>query len=135
MKVTKDRNERESYYSIRFLSARASAKLLNGEEAISVCVTSFTDDLSTPYIAVGTAIIIEDEDTPKFGRIILLRYKDGQLNMITEREINGAPYAMLPYHDKLLVSVGNTVGKEISLCLNLFFKQFRFDCIDLKIKN
>ncbi len=98
-------------------------------------MTSFTDDLSTPYIAVGTAIIIEDEDTPKFGRIILLRYKDGQLNMITEREINGAPYAMLPYHDKLLVSVGNTVGKEISLCLNLFFKQFRFDCIDLKIKN
>ncbi len=104
------------------LSARASAKLLNGEEATSLCVISFADDLSTPYIAVGTTIVFDDDDTPRFGRIIIFRYKDGQINMITEKEVSGAPYAMLPYHDKLLVTIGNTVGKEISSKVLFFLK-------------
>jgi len=74
-------------------------------------VATFTDDLSTAYIAVGTTIVIEDDDAPRFGRIILFRYKNGHLNMITEKELNGAPYGMLPFQGKLLVAVGNTVRK------------------------
>jgi hypothetical protein len=32
--------------------------------------------------------------------------------MIDERELNGAPYAMLAYRGKLLVAIGNTVRGE-----------------------
>ena len=91
--------------------ARVSVKLLNREEALSVCVITFADDLTTPYIAIGTAIILEDDDTPKIGRLILYRYKSGHLHMIAEKEINGAPHAMLAFHGKLLVGVGSSVRK------------------------
>ncbi len=92
-----------------FVLARISVRLLNREEALSVCVITFADDLSTSFLAIGTAIIFEDEDTPKFGRIILYRYKNGQLNLITEKELNGAPHAMLAFQGKLLVAVGSSV--------------------------
>ena len=85
-------------------------KLLTREEALSVCVINFADDLSTNYIAIGTAIIFEDEDTPKIGRLILYRYKDGHLNFVSEKEINGPPHAMLPFHNKLLVAIGSSVS-------------------------
>lgn len=89
--------------------ARASVKLLNGEEGTSLCIISFTDDNSISYIAVGTTIISDDDDTVRYGRIILFRYKDGHLNIITEKEINGPPYRMASFHGKLLVAIGNTV--------------------------
>jgi hypothetical protein len=95
-----------------FISARVSVRLLNREEGLSVCVITFADDLSTPYIAIGTAIIYEDEDTPKYGRIILYRYKNGHLNMITEKELNAAPHAMLAFQNKLLVAVGSSVRRK-----------------------
>ncbi|CAF1207368.1 unnamed protein product [Adineta steineri] len=50
--------------------ARVSVRLLNREEALSVCVITFADDLSSSYIAVGTAIIFEDEDTPKLRETV-----------------------------------------------------------------
>jgi hypothetical protein len=103
-----------------FILARVSVRLLNREEALSVCVITFADDLSTSYIGVGTAIIFEDEDTPKVGRIILYRYKNGHLNMITEKELNGAPHAMLAFHGKLLVAVGSSVRA------NKYFFSFLF---------
>lgn len=93
-----------------------SIRLLNREEALSVCVITFADDLSTPYIALGTAIIFEDEDTPKIGRIILYRYKNGHLNLITEKEVNGPPHAMAAFHGKLLVAVGSSVRINWSFC-------------------
>ncbi len=79
---------------------------------MSVCVITFADDLSASYIAVGTAIIFEDDDTPKHGRIILYRYKTGHLNMVAEKELNGAPHAMLAFQGKLLVAVGSSVSIE-----------------------
>ena len=94
------------------LSARISVKLLNHEEAVSVCMITFADDLSNTYIAVGTAIIFEDEDTPRLGRILLYRYKSGHLHLVSEKEINGTPHAMLPFQNKLLVSVGSSVREE-----------------------
>lgn len=92
-----------------FSLARVSVRLLNREEALSVCVINFADDLLTSFIAVSTAIIFEDEDTPKIGRILLYRYKNGHLNLITEKELNGAPHAMLAFQGKLLVAVGSSV--------------------------
>jgi len=99
------------------LSARVSVRLLNREEALSVCVVTFADDLSSSYIAVGTSIIFEDEDTPKIGRIILYRYKNGHLNFLTEKEINAAPHAMLPFQNKLLVAIGSSVRETLFFLL------------------
>lgn len=96
---------------ITSLSARATVKLLNGEEGTCLCVVSFSNDLSKFYIAMGTAVIFEEDDVLKAGRILLFRYEDGHINMITEKEVKNVPYSMLPYHGKLLVSIGNTVGK------------------------
>ena len=94
--------------------ARVSVKLLNREEALSVCTITFADDLATPYIAIGTAIIFEDEDTPKIGRLILYRYKGGHLNFVAEKEINCAPHAVLAFQGKLLAAVGNSVSRRCS---------------------
>lgn len=60
---------------------------------------------------MGTSVIFEENDMPKAGRIILFRYEDGHINMITEKEVKNIPYCMVSYHDKLLVSIGNTVGE------------------------
>ena len=95
-----------------FRLARVSVRLLNREEALSVCVINFADDLTMSFIAVGTAIIFEDDDTPKFGRILLFRYKNGHLNLVTEKELNAAPHAMLAFQNKLLVAVGSSVGNS-----------------------
>lgn len=58
---------------------------------------------------MGTTFVIEEEDAPRLGRIILFRYEDGHVQMITEKEVKNVPYAMLPYHGKLLVAIGNSV--------------------------
>ena len=81
-----------------------------------MCVVTFADDLSTSYVAVGTAIIFEDDDAPKHGRIILFRYKNDHLNMITEKEVNGAPHAMLAFQGKLLVTVASSVRRRNTYC-------------------
>ena len=116
--------------------ARVSVRLLNREEALSVCIITFADDLSTSYISVGTAIIFEDEDTPKYGRILIYRYKNGHLNLVTEKEINGPPHAMLAFQGKLLVAIGSSVRRQTKK-INLFISSFRFVYINFlhKIMN
>ena len=115
--------------------ARIAVKLLTREEALSVCTVTFADDLSTSYIAAGTAIIFEDEDTPRLGRLLLYRYKNGHLNFVSEKEINGAPHAMLPFQNKLLVSVGSSVSLTWKKPNDRFGKRrFRFDCTKFRLK-
>lgn len=112
--------------------ARVSIKLLPFEEALSVCVINFADDLSSTYIALGIAMVLEDEDTPKIARLVLYRYKNGHINFITEKEISGPPHAMLPFHGKLLVAVGSSVSLR-SFSVNLIYiemLQLRFVCIN-----
>jgi hypothetical protein len=87
-----------------------SIRLLTREEALSVCVVTFADDLTTPYIVVGTAIIFEDDDAPKFGRLLLYRYKNGHLTFASEKEVNAAPHTMAAFQNKLLVAVGSSVS-------------------------
>ncbi|CAF1345272.1 unnamed protein product [Rotaria magnacalcarata] len=120
--------------------ARISVRLLSREEPLSVCTITFADDLSTPYIAIGTAIIFEDEDTPKIGRIILYRYKNGHLNMLTEKELSAAPHAMLAFQGKLLVAVGSSIRLYKLSSQNHELVQLtqylgHIDCLQLKIKD
>ncbi|CAM4789835.1 unnamed protein product [Rotaria magnacalcarata] len=89
--------------------AHASVRLLNSEAATSLCVITFTEDPTMPYIAVGTTIVLDDEDTPRSGRVVLFRYMNGQMTMIAEKEVNGPPFRMLPFQGKLLVAIGNSV--------------------------
>ncbi|CAF3432385.1 unnamed protein product [Rotaria sp. Silwood1] len=121
--------------------AHASVKLLNNEEAISLCVLTFADDPSIPYIAVGTTIICNDEDDPKYGRIILFRYKNGHMNMISEKELNEVPLKMLPFHGKLLVSIGNGIRLYTFSLENHELIQLSqtstesVECLELKVKD
>ena len=89
--------------------ARASLQLLNGEEASSVCIVTFAEDPTTPYIAVGTFISTDADAAPKYCRLLLFRYKNGQAHMVLEKQMNAALYQMLPFQGKLLVAMGNTV--------------------------
>ncbi|CAF0914954.1 unnamed protein product [Adineta steineri] len=122
--------------------ARISVKLLNNEEATSLCIITFTDDSATPYIVVGTTIGFEnDDDEQRLGRLILFRYKNNQLNMITEKEINGSPYKILPFQGKLLVAISNSVRLyKFSLEKQELIQQpesymGRMKCLELKIKD
>lgn len=120
--------------------ARVSVRLLNREEALSVCVVTFADDLSSSYIAVGTAIIFEDEDTPKIGRIILYRYKNGHFNFLTEKEINAAPHAMASFQNKLLVAIGSSIrlyklSPQTHELIQLTQYLGHIDCLQVKVKD
>lgn len=81
-------------------------KLLNHEDATSLCLINFNDERC---LAIGTTIINDEDETPKCGRIILYQYKNQQLQFLAEKEITGPPHGMVDYHGKLIVAVGNTV--------------------------
>ena len=98
-------------------AAHTSVNLLNGEEGTSLCVISFANDLSKSYVAMGTAFVVDEDDTVRHGRIVLFRYEDGRVTMINEKEVTNVPYAMLSYHGKLLVAIGNTVRRSIGYSL------------------
>jgi hypothetical protein len=93
--------------------ARASGKLLCGEEALSVCLVTFIDDPTTSYIAVGTIMMPESNQMIMCGRILLFRYKADQLTMISEKEVNAPPYRLLAFQGCLLAAIGNTVRLEM----------------------
>ena len=50
--------------------------------------------------------------------------------MITEKELDGVPYQILPFQGKLLVSINNSVGKFISQLLIFFIHKSRFDYLN-----
>ncbi|UJR27073.1 hypothetical protein I4U23_008375 [Adineta vaga] len=126
--------------------ARISMKLLNGEEAISLCTTIFTDDLPTSYIVIGTTFISEnddndDEDGQRLGRLILFRYKDNQLTIITEKEVNGIPHRIVPFQGRLLVAIDNSIQlfeyssqkSELTQLSKSYIA--RVECLELKVKD
>ncbi|CAF4245853.1 unnamed protein product, partial [Rotaria sp. Silwood2] len=139
--VVLDQHTHEVKQFFRLFLAHASVKLLNNEEAISLCVLTFADDPSIPYIAVGTTIVFNDEDVPKCGRIILFRYKNGHMNMIAENELNDIPYRMLPFQGKLLVSIGSSIRLyKLSLENHELIQLSKIstdfvECLELKVKD
>ena len=76
---------------------------------MSVCIVTFADHPNVPYMAVGTTIVLDDDNAARHGRLILFRYKNSQATMITEYELKSAPYRMVPFQEKLLVAIGNSV--------------------------
>ncbi|CAF0840644.1 unnamed protein product [Didymodactylos carnosus] len=91
------------------LEARVSIKLLSHEEACSVCVLNFVDDMNVAYIVVGTALVYEDEPEPKIGRLLVFRYNDGKINFVSEKDVNATPHTMAKFSGKLIVGIGNSI--------------------------
>ncbi|CAF1555514.1 unnamed protein product, partial [Rotaria sordida] len=144
--LTEQQQQDDAYNSIVVLDqhtheAHTSVKLLNNEEATSLCVLTFADDPSIPYIAVGTTIVFNDEDVPKCGRLILFRYKNGHMNMVAEKELNDIPYRMLPFQGKLLVSIGTSIrlykfSLENHELIQLSKTSIEcVECLELKVKD
>lgn len=46
---------------------------------------------------------------PKDGRIIVFKYADGRLQQVAQKETKGAPYSMLEFHGKLLVTINSAI--------------------------
>nr|CAD2144530.1 unnamed protein product [Meloidogyne enterolobii] len=109
-------------YSVCFLDSNTFECLnvleLNKQEVgISICSAHLGDD-PTPYFAIGTAIVVPDEQEPKQGRILIVQATqsadstDGlgsKLRIVTEKEVKGAVYSITTLGNKLICTVNSTV--------------------------
>jgi DNA damage-binding protein 1 len=77
----------------------------------SIASVAFGDPSSSPCYVVGTAFYKPEEAEPSKGRIILLQYnnEDRSLSVVTERQVKGAVYSLLPFQTKLINTWGNKV--------------------------
>lgn len=79
-------------------------------------------ELQPAVFVVGTAVINPEEQEPSRGRLLVLEYdstaaggpssgaNDARVRVVTEREVKGAPWSVLPFAgDKLLVAVKSKV--------------------------
>ncbi|XP_028966942.1 DNA damage-binding protein 1 [Galendromus occidentalis] len=78
------------------------------EYGVSICSAKLGSD-PNPYYIVGTAFINQEESEPKVGRIFVLRWHDGKLETIAEKEAAGAPYSIREFHQKLAIAINSTV--------------------------
>ncbi|CAG0881514.1 unnamed protein product [Cyprideis torosa] len=82
-------------------------RLLPNEHGLCITSTKLKDD--EEYFVVGTAIVLPDETDPKDGRILVFKYDSGELQLVAEKESKGAVYAVVPFHGKVLCTIGNMV--------------------------
>lgn len=91
------------------------------EQVQSIACGSLTEsssdsrsDSSTPeYIFVGTAFVIEGEEEPSSGRILVFSVtgsdENRRLNLIWEQVENGGVMALLPFNGKLVAGINHAV--------------------------
>ncbi|CAG0890698.1 unnamed protein product [Cyprideis torosa] len=82
-------------------------QLLPDEQGICITSAKLKDD--EEYFVVGTAIVLPDGTDPKDGRILVFKYDSGELQLVAEKESKGAVYAVVPFHGKVLCTIGNIV--------------------------
>lgn len=93
------------------------------EHVVSVTTCALGYD-ATPFYAVGTAFVDPTEKEPNRGRTMLFRATQSKaLEMVYMKDEAGAVYQVVPFHDKLLVSVNSEVrlykweeGELVSEC-------------------
>ena len=89
------------------------------------------DDSTTPYIVVGTTIAFEyDNDRQPIGRLILFSYRDNQLTILSEKQVNDAPHQIFPFQGNLLVAIGNSVRNVVFLVKKYYI---HIKCLDSTI--
>ncbi|TKY60195.1 DNA damage-binding protein 1a [Spatholobus suberectus] len=69
---------------------------------------SFSDD-NNVYYCVGTAYVLLEENEPTKGRILVFTVEDGQLQLIAEKETNGAVYCLNAFNGKLLAAINKKI--------------------------
>jgi len=90
------------------LEARASLALGLDEMGASITSCRLGETDPTPYYVVGTAFVAAAESEPTKGRLLVLRYFEGKLSLVAEREVKGAPYEVLPFHGGRLLNTCNS---------------------------
>lgn len=108
----------------------ASYALQASEWGVSVASVTFSDTDPTAYYVLGTAFVRSDEPEPNKGRIVVLQYsgEERQLTVVTEREVKGAVYQVLPFQSKLLITCNNKVQLHKMVAREDGSKELRPDC-------
>ncbi|GAX83262.1 hypothetical protein CEUSTIGMA_g10688.t1 [Chlamydomonas eustigma] len=88
------------------------------------------DSSSTPYLVVGTAYVRPEDPEPSKGRLLVLQYhaEERRLSLVTERDVKGAVYQVLPFQNKLLNSCNNKVQLHKMVTSADGSKELRPDC-------
>ncbi|XAR59373.1 hypothetical protein NMG60_11015195 [Bertholletia excelsa] len=83
-------------------------KLNQYEYCLSILSCSFSDD-NNVYYCVGTAYVMSWEGEPSKGRILVFVVKDQKLQLIAEKETNGAVHSLNAFNGKLLAAVSQKI--------------------------
>jgi len=82
---------------------------------------SSNDSVVKPYLLVGTAYALPDEDEPTRGRILLFSCDDdGNMNaravrLVTELQVRGGVYSMCQFYNGLIVATVNSKTHVVKL--------------------
>ncbi|VVB12240.1 unnamed protein product [Arabis nemorensis] len=78
------------------------------EYGCSILSCSFTDDKNA-YYCVGTAYVLPKENGPTKGRILVFIVEEGRLQLIAEKETEGAVYSLNAFNGKLLAAINQKI--------------------------
>eukprot|EP00252_Welwitschia_mirabilis_P019638 TRINITY_DN4603_c0_g1_i1.p1 TRINITY_DN4603_c0_g1~~TRINITY_DN4603_c0_g1_i1.p1 ORF type:complete len:1092 (+),score=216.35 TRINITY_DN4603_c0_g1_i1:257-3532(+) len=110
---TNNNEETESHY-VRLLDdhqfeTRSTYPLDQFENGTSILSCSFADD-SNVYYVVGTAYVLQDENEPNKGRILVFQVDEGcRLSLVAEKETKGAVYNLNAFNGKLLAGINQKI--------------------------
>ena len=80
------------------------------ETALSITTINFEGN-TRPYIAVGTAQVINDELEPSKGRIIIFDIdEEKKITVITDKETKAGVYSLVEIQGRLAAGVGSKVS-------------------------
>ncbi|CAM8886889.1 unnamed protein product [Rhodiola kirilowii] len=78
------------------------------EFGCSILSCSFADDKNA-YYCVGTAYVLQEENEPTKGRILVFIVEDGKLQLVSEKETKGAVYSLNAFNGKLLAGINQKI--------------------------
>ncbi|CAI6352621.1 unnamed protein product [Macrosiphum euphorbiae] len=85
-------------------------QLYSNEYALSIISTKLANDPNTYYV-LGTALMAEECQDPKEGRIVVFHYDTSlsKLTQISEKIVYGGCFSMVTFHDMLIATVNSSV--------------------------
>ncbi|CAG0895305.1 unnamed protein product [Darwinula stevensoni] len=83
-------------------------QFMHNEYVLSVASARLGEDPNTYYI-VGTALVNPEDEEPTQGRIVIFHWNENRLNLVTDKEVKGACYALLEFNGKVLAAVNNKI--------------------------
>ena len=74
----------------------------------SLLVARLSQD-SEQYIVIGTAYVVESEDEPKIGRILVCSVESGKIVTVGSLKVAGSVYSLASLGEKLIAAVNSSV--------------------------